>query len=243
MSHERADTYVVGLKVERPVTRQDTGSTRSVKCALLRARRRDCCHACGLARERPRGHTRAYGAQHTPSHAMSLKRADSPASIVTLTVEHTAHAADHHQRTRPELRALSCVWTQRCRTRGLARAAARNARPGARCPTVVRRRFRGRTHCHSCSRPPAAHGAGIGWNRALLRVLGRSVVARAASLESALSAAMHRRAHYISLHALCRERADTCVQNRTHGGHRAAECAQLSCAQARTIPHATSPSK
>ena len=38
MSHERADTYVVAFKVERPVTRQANGGARGLECALLRER-------------------------------------------------------------------------------------------------------------------------------------------------------------------------------------------------------------
>ena len=90
MSHERADTYVVAFKVERPVTRQANGGARGLEFALLRERRRNRSRACGLARKHPRGRTRT----DAPQHVMSLERADS--CIVALRVDHTvAHPAAH----------------------------------------------------------------------------------------------------------------------------------------------------
>ena len=71
---------------------------------------------------------------------MSLERADS--CIVAHRVDRTvAHPADHRQRTQPDSRTLTCVRTQRCRTRGIARERSHgSALTGAR-------NTRHRTHC------------------------------------------------------------------------------------------------
>ena len=90
ISHERADTYGVAFKVERPMTRPFTSGARGLKCALLRVRRRNRSRACGLAQERPRGHTRRDARNTRPctrylssvlAHAPSL----SESSALSLT--------------------------------------------------------------------------------------------------------------------------------------------------------------
>ena len=131
-----------------------------------------CLQTRPLPRVRPRTRTpsRPYArrrTQHTPSYAMSLERADS--CIVTLRDERTAHAADHHQRTRPESRTLTCVRTRGFRTRCLARerfcchtcAGARNTRPRTHSSGHMRRCNQRRMHGGLSGRPLAAHAARI----------------------------------------------------------------------------------
>ena len=123
--------------------------------------------------------------QHTPSHAASLKRADS--CIVAFKVKHiVAHAAGHRQRTWRESRTLTCVQAQYLL----------HTRPHARsltCPHVRRRAQHAPSHALSHRRVDTcviasrrrthggSRGRPSGQARALLRVLSANVAARAAS--------------------------------------------------------------
>ena len=192
---------------------------------------------CTLSLQHPRGQTRA----HTPSHAMSLNRADScvvafksnalsltrPACATRALARAVSRASGTHASSfsKSNARWLTRTATRSarglnrplllvCRRKGCythgghARADAREARPGARYLAVVRRRFQGRTHCHSHGRPPAAHAAGIAHSC----VCGDVAFSLAQTHSRALSRPrMHMRAHCISSHALCLERASTCV--------------------------------
>ena len=244
---ERADTCVAALAVERFVAHAiTTGSARSWDRAVWQDLTFLCARRCEIVARAASyvhaltatcGQTRA----HTPSHAMSLNRADScvvafksnalsltrPACATRALARAVSRASGTHASSfsKSNARWLTRTATRSarglnrplllvCRRKGCythgghARADARDARPGARYLAVVRRRFQGRTHCHSHGRPPAAHAAGIAHSC----VCGDVAFSLAQTHSRALSAArMHMRAHYISSHALCLERASTCV--------------------------------
>ena len=169
MSHERADTCGIVLKVERSVTRPATGSSRGLKCALLRARRRNRCRACGLARKRPCGHTRT-DARNKRLHPRCLSSVLTRASSLS-----QSNALSLPRPTTSSARGLNSAFVRVCRHNADARAATHanalaatdaqsratlaHERTVSRAGGHKRRRYQCRTHGGLRGRPPAAHAA------------------------------------------------------------------------------------
>ena len=226
---ERADTCVplspsnALLLTRSPLAAHAAGIAQSgrISRSCVRADARSS-HArlrmCTLSLQHPRGQTRA----HTPSHAMSLNRADScvvafksnalsltrPACATRALARAVSRASGTHASSfsKSNARWLTRTATRSarglnrplllvCRRKGCythgghARADARDARPGARYLAVVRRRFQGRTHCHSRGRPSESH---------TLACVGDVALSLARPHSRVLSRPrMRRRAHYI----------------------------------------------